>query len=107
MPAVVAGIHVLIHSKKTWMAGTSPAMTSGWWRHELLAGEIGTIQLVVGPAGRQRCQGRGLDRRAQLYCAAKPGEDEKRGPRLLLSLQRGQGDRRHRGNHPRGLSRPD
>jgi hypothetical protein len=29
MPALVAGIHVLIHigEKKTWMAGTSPAMT--------------------------------------------------------------------------------
>src|SRR4030081_1661172 len=29
MPALVAGIHALMHSarKKTWMAGTSPAMT--------------------------------------------------------------------------------
>ena len=28
MPALVAGIHVLKHTKtKTWMAGTSPAMT--------------------------------------------------------------------------------
>src|SRR5215470_391125 len=30
MPALVAGIHVLLHfSEETWMAGTSPAMT---WR---------------------------------------------------------------------------
>ena len=28
MPGLVPGIHVLLHlSKKTWMAGTSPAMT--------------------------------------------------------------------------------
>jgi hypothetical protein len=26
MPGLVPGIHVLLH-KKTWMAGTSPAMT--------------------------------------------------------------------------------
>jgi hypothetical protein len=26
MPALVAGIHVLL-ARKTWMAGTSPAMT--------------------------------------------------------------------------------
>jgi hypothetical protein len=31
MPALVAGIHVflLYAASKTWMAGTSPAMTSG------------------------------------------------------------------------------
>jgi len=30
MPALVAGIHVFALTKiKTWMAGTSPAMTSG------------------------------------------------------------------------------
>jgi hypothetical protein len=27
MPALVAGIHVLLAATKTWMAGTSPAMT--------------------------------------------------------------------------------
>src|SRR5262245_26748953 len=27
MPALVAGIHVLLPRSKTWMAGTSPAMT--------------------------------------------------------------------------------
>jgi hypothetical protein len=28
MPALVAGIHVLLHQQtKAWMAGTSPAMT--------------------------------------------------------------------------------
>jgi hypothetical protein len=34
MPALVAGIHVLpagIPLKKTWMAGTSPAMTPEKW----------------------------------------------------------------------------
>jgi hypothetical protein len=31
MPALVAGIHVLLFGAlKTWMAGTSPAMTSEW-----------------------------------------------------------------------------
>jgi hypothetical protein len=28
MPALVAGIYVLMLNKKTWMAGTSPAMTA-------------------------------------------------------------------------------
>jgi hypothetical protein len=27
MPGLVPGIHVLVHIQKTWMAGTSPAMT--------------------------------------------------------------------------------
>jgi hypothetical protein len=27
MPALVAGIHVFLLTSKTWMAGTSPAMT--------------------------------------------------------------------------------
>jgi hypothetical protein len=32
MPALVAGIHVFLSVTKTWMAGTSPAMTSvGRW----------------------------------------------------------------------------
>ena len=33
MPALVAGIHVLLPSPhvKTWMAGTSPAMTAERW----------------------------------------------------------------------------
>jgi len=31
MPALVAGIHVFFHAQKTWMAGTSPAMTSPQW----------------------------------------------------------------------------
>ena len=30
MPGLVPGIHVLTHrARKTWMAGTSPAMTDG------------------------------------------------------------------------------
>jgi hypothetical protein len=29
MPALVAGIHVFLAAIKTWMAGTSPAMTNG------------------------------------------------------------------------------
>jgi hypothetical protein len=28
MPALVAGIHVFLVAAKTWMAGTSPAMTT-------------------------------------------------------------------------------
>jgi hypothetical protein len=28
MPALVAGIHVFMAASKTWMAGTSPAMTT-------------------------------------------------------------------------------
>ena len=34
MPALVAGIHVFLvgfPAKKTWMAGTSPAMTPNKW----------------------------------------------------------------------------
>jgi hypothetical protein len=34
MPALVAGIHVFLsclRAKKTWMAGTSPAMTLSIW----------------------------------------------------------------------------
>jgi hypothetical protein len=29
MPGLVPGIHVLLAAAKTWMAGTSPAMTTG------------------------------------------------------------------------------
>jgi len=29
MPGLVPGIHVFLDEAKTWMAGTSPAMTSG------------------------------------------------------------------------------
>ena len=29
MPALVAGIHAFLIRAKTWMAGTSPAMTAG------------------------------------------------------------------------------
>ena len=29
MPGLVPGIHVLPHIKRTWMAGTSPALTAG------------------------------------------------------------------------------
>jgi hypothetical protein len=28
IPALVAGIHAFLTDRKTWMAGTSPAMTS-------------------------------------------------------------------------------
>ncbi len=44
-------------------------------------------------------KGEAWDRRAQFHRAAKSREDEKRRPRLLLSFQRGQGDRRHRRDH--------
>jgi hypothetical protein len=30
MPGLVPGIHVLAAARKTWMAGTSPAMTILW-----------------------------------------------------------------------------
>ncbi len=33
MPALVAGIHVLVGGKEAWMAGTSPAMTM-WKRSD-------------------------------------------------------------------------
>ena len=72
------------------MAGTSPAMT--WDRsHELLAGEIGAFGVVVGAAGGEGRQGRGLDRRAQLHRAAEPRRHEKGRLGLRLSFQRGQG----------------
>src|ERR1700712_3510948 len=62
----------------------------------VLAGEIRTLGLVVGPAGRQGRQGRSLDRRAQLHRAAASHRDEEGRQGLLLSLQRRQGDRRYR-----------
>ncbi len=31
MPGLVPGIHVFRRKSKTWMAGTSPAMTSAEW----------------------------------------------------------------------------
>ncbi len=40
-------------------------------RYELLAGEIGAFELVLGSAGGKRRQGRGLDRGAQ-FKADKP-----------------------------------
>ena len=30
MPGLVPGIYVFLVQPKTWMAGTSPAMTRGW-----------------------------------------------------------------------------
>jgi hypothetical protein len=35
MPALVAGIHVFRAKSKTWMAGTSPAMTTEMIRSDL------------------------------------------------------------------------
>src|SRR5262245_20877213 len=51
MPALVAGIHVLLaaqHRKKTWMAGTSPAMTGRDTTHnstsfKLLSHDCGAV----------------------------------------------------------------
>jgi glutaconate CoA-transferase subunit B len=41
MPGLVPGIHVFLASDKTWMAGTSPAMTAAEFRdEELLADAI-------------------------------------------------------------------
>src|SRR5258705_4705449 len=76
-------------------------------RHELLAGEIRTLELVMGSAGGKRRQGRSLDRRAQFHRAAESREYEERRPRLFLSFQRRQGDCRDRGSHQGGLSRSD
>jgi hypothetical protein len=61
----------------------------------------------VGSAGGEGTKRRGLDRRAQFHCAAEFGEHEERRQGFLLSLQRGQRDRRHRRSDPRGLSGPD
>src|SRR5262249_20670119 len=56
MPALVAGIHVLIaRSKtKTWMAGTSPAMTKCWFDPNSLARLA--LQDVVQPRPQFRRQ---------------------------------------------------
>ena len=51
MPALVAGIHVLQQlAHKTWMAGTSPAMTtSGASAIEIYSGANATMQPPQGP----------------------------------------------------------
>src|SRR5690242_15766650 len=49
MPGLVPGIHVLGPASKTWMAGTSPAMTSGEFaslRRQLLRREAAVEGLV-------------------------------------------------------------
>jgi hypothetical protein len=38
VPALDAGIHVLIQTSKTWMAGTSPAMTNYFFAAVAAAG---------------------------------------------------------------------
>jgi hypothetical protein len=45
MPALVAGIHDFFTKPKTWMAGTSPAMTDNYATNPQL------IQLSAGNAG--------------------------------------------------------
>src|SRR5579871_6411174 len=72
------------------MPVTSTGMTGGGNPDELLAGEIRTVELVVGPAGCERRQGRGLDRGAQFHRAAESREHEEGRQGLLLSFQRGQ-----------------
>jgi hypothetical protein len=48
MPALVAGIHALSASK-TWMAGTSPAMTK---RNERISGSNPAMTRVIVNSGR-------------------------------------------------------
>jgi len=65
-----------------------PAEIAGWYRgrgNGVLAGEIRTFNVVMGPAGCEGRQGRGLDWRPQFHRAAESGGDEERRPRLLLS----------------------
>jgi glutaconate CoA-transferase subunit B len=52
MPGPVPGIHVLLSGGKTWMAGTSPAMTTKSFRDEelladVIAGLIGDVRHVA------------------------------------------------------------
>src|SRR5258708_15708816 len=79
------------------MAGTSPAMTNRWWRHELLAGEIRTVELVVGPASCKRRQGRGLDRGAQFHRATESPQHEEGRPRLHVYQILSRGGNAHPG----------
>jgi hypothetical protein len=53
MPALVAGIHVFMVcvKPKTWMAGTSPAMTMGYARSALLEPHAGLIAVGEYDAG--------------------------------------------------------
>jgi hypothetical protein len=45
MPGLVPGIHVLCFDKgKTWMAGTSPAMTVGKYLFQALSREVAPDQ---------------------------------------------------------------
>ena len=73
----------------------------------VLAGEIRTIGVVLGSAGGERRQGRSLDRRAQLHRAPESRRHEEGRQGVLLSFQRGQGDRRHRGDCQGSLPRSD
>src|SRR5215471_8210331 len=61
MPALVAGIHVLLsgarRQRKTWMAGTSPAMT---WR--------GDAKRPDPPSASVRLDSRELDHLGPLLC---------------------------------------
>jgi hypothetical protein len=53
MPALVAGIHVftVCVKPKTWMAGTSPAMTAGYARSAPLEPHAGLIAVGEYDAG--------------------------------------------------------
>ena len=55
MPGLVPGIHVLVMkvSKKTWMAGTSPAMTRERAKGETKMPEI-TVSMAAGRTDEQK-----------------------------------------------------
>src|SRR5690242_15135657 len=60
MPGLVPGIHVFLAASKTWMAGTSPAMTSVY-----VAGTLTSLRRLSMRAGEaeQRIVVDGFDRR--------------------------------------------
>ena len=83
-------------------------MTSGWWfamNYWLVKSEPSTWswdqQVAKGAKGEAWTGVRNFTARQNLV-KMKKGR-----PRLFLSFQRGQGDRRHRRNHQGGLSRSD
>jgi hypothetical protein len=53
MPALVAGIHVFLSASKSWMAGTSPAMTPCRWQSPSLV-VIGVSVILANMASAQQ-----------------------------------------------------
>src|SRR6185312_996887 len=81
MPGLVPGIHVFLHAAtETWMAGTSPAMTTDYWLHRALerVDEIGPLPgeaavLFGGAAEMTVSRGAAVDRPVQLQRATDVG----------------------------------